>query len=104
MLEAAREAVSFAAGRERADLDRDRMLALALVRSVEVVGEAASQVSATCRAQYSSIPWREVISMRNRLIHAYFDVSLDTVWSTVIEDLPKLIAELEKIVGETTRE
>jgi uncharacterized protein with HEPN domain len=42
--------------------------------------------------------------MRNRLIHAYFDVSLDTVWSTVIEDLPKLIAELEKIVGETTRE
>ena len=97
MLEAAREAISFLTGRTRPGLDRDRMLTLALVRCVEVIGEAASRVSSETRAQYPNIPWTEMVGARNWLIHAYFDINLDRVWDTITDDLPRLIAELEKI-------
>ncbi len=98
MLDSGREAVSYAQGRQRTDLDQDRMLVHALVRCIEIIGEAASGVSAECRAEIATIPWSDIIGMRNRLIHAYFDVDLDLVWHTVKDDLAPLIAELEKIV------
>lgn len=79
------------AGRSREDLDANRMLALALVRSIEVIGEAGSQVSQEGRTEAPNIPWAEIVAMRNRLIHAYFDVNLDVVWQTVEEDLPQLM-------------
>ena len=101
MLDAAKEASSFIEGRQRGSLQKDRMLVNALVRSIEVIGEAASQVSADTRKQYATIPWSQVIGMRNRLIHAYFDVDNDRVWDTVTEDLPALIKELEKAVPPT---
>ena len=98
MLDATNEALTFIQGRIRADLDNDRMLVLSLVRELEIIGEAASKVSAATRSQNTSIPWQDITGMRNRLIHAYFDVDLDTVWSTVTKDLPVLKAELEKIL------
>ena len=98
MLDAANEALTFTKGRIRADLDNDRMLVLSLVRELEIIGEAASKVSQETRSQTSAVPWQDIIGMRNRLIHAYFDVDLDTVWSTVTKDLPFLKAELEKIL------
>ena len=98
MLDAAREAVSFAKGRTRADLDRDRMLVLSIVRSVEIIGEAASKITKESQAAHPTIPWAVIIGMRNRLIHAYFDVDLDRVWTTVQNDVPSLIVELEKFV------
>jgi len=64
------------------------------------VGEAAANVSNGCRENLPQIPWPNIIGMRNRLIHAYFDINLDILWKTVIEDLPSLIVELEKIVEE----
>lgn len=91
MVDAAREALSFIADRERGDLDADRMLALALVKSIEIVGEAGATVSPDGRAEVPDVPWREIVAMRNRLIHAYFDVNLDVVWTTVRNDLPPLI-------------
>jgi len=97
MLEAARDAVSFARGRTRQELDQDRMFAFALVRCIEVIGEAAARVSSETKAGYASIPWAHVIGMRNWLIHAYFDISLDRLWDTITDDLPPLIAELEKL-------
>ena len=66
--------------------------------NLKIIGEAASKVSADTRSQNTSIPWQDITGMRNRLIHAYFDVDLDTVWSTVTRDLPVLKAELEKIL------
>ena len=99
MLDAAREAVSFAAGRSRADLDTDRMLVLSLVKCLEIIGEAANTVSASYRDEHSEIPWLDIIGMRHRLIHAYYDVNLDIVWRTVIGDLPPLIASLGGIVS-----
>lgn len=95
MLDSAREAVDFAAGKNREDLDENRMLALALVRCIEIVGEAGARVSHEGRAEAPSLPWVEIVAMRNRLIHAYFDVNLDIVWQTVNEDLPPLINTLE---------
>ena len=88
MLGAADKALTFIQGRIRADLDNDRMLVLSLVRELEIIGEAASKVSADTRSQNTLIPWEDITGMRNRLIHAYFDVDLDIVWNTVTKDLP----------------
>ncbi len=74
------------------------MLTLSLVRCIEVVGEAASQISPAFREAHPNIPWPQIIGMRNRLIHAYFDVDLDRVWDTITDDLPPLIAALERLV------
>ena len=98
MLNAAREAMSFSAGRSRSDLDTDRMLALSLVKCLEITGEAASRVSMVYQDRHPEIPWLDIIGMRHRLIHAYYDVDLDTVWQTVTGDLPPLIVSLERIV------
>jgi len=97
MLDAAREAISFARGHNRDDLDRDRGLVLILVKEIEIIGEAASKISQDVREQMPNIEWRDVISMRNRLVHIYFDLNLNILWGTVQYDLPELIGELEKI-------
>lgn len=95
MLDAAREAMGFAEGRKRADLDSDRMLVLSLVKAIEIIGEAAYQVSETTRAQLVSIPWEDIVGMRHRLVHAYFDINLDILWRTLRDDLPALVTLLE---------
>ena len=101
MLAYASEAVALMRDRKRTDLDSDRTLGLAVLRCLEIVGEAASSVPAAMRRRHSSIPWRQIIGMRNRLIHGYDIVDYDIVWNTVCEDLPPLIAELEKIFSST---
>ena len=103
MLDAAREAVAFSAGRGPDDFRRDRVLTLALVKCIEIIGEAASRVSAETRAAHGGIPWSEAVAMRNRLVHGYFDVDLDRVWDTVVDDLARLVPELQRAVvaGET---
>lgn len=98
MLDAAREAVSFMRGRTRDDLDTDRQLVLALVKDIEIVGEAATRVTESTRRLLPEIPWERIVGMRNRLVHTYFDINLDIVWETVGQDLPALIALLEKAV------
>jgi len=96
MLDHARETVKMISGKRREDLNVDRMLELALVRLIEIIGEAAGRVSLEGRSRYPSIPWRDVVGMRNRLAHGYDRVDLDVLWDTVELDLPPLIAELEK--------
>ena len=98
MLDAAREAVAFARGRKRGDLDKDRQLLLALLKDVEIVGEAATQVTEPTRQRLPEIPWERIVGMRNRLVHAYFDINLDIVWTTVQGDLPELISLLEAAI------
>ncbi len=98
MLEAAREAVSFADGRVRKDLGTDRQLLLSLIKDIEIVGEAASQITDSTRKELSEIPWARIVAMRNRLVHAYFSINLDILWKTVREDLPNLIDQLDQIV------
>jgi uncharacterized protein with HEPN domain len=95
MLDMARKATDFVAGKTRTDLDTDEKLALALVRALEIIGEAANHVSPQVRSELPGIPWRQVIGMRNRIIHAYYDVNLDIVWETIRDDLPTVIAAVE---------
>jgi uncharacterized protein with HEPN domain len=99
MLDAAKEAQSYIVGKKRTDLDRNRMLVHSLVRCIEIVGEAAARVSAAGRSEIPSIPWPDIVTMRNRLIHAYFEINLDMVWDTVIDDIPPLIAAFQKVPG-----
>ncbi len=99
MLDNAQEAVSMIAGKDRSELQQNRMLELALVRLVEVVGEAAAKVEE--QSKYTSIPWFQIIGMRNRLIHGYDEVDLDILWDTIEIDLPPLVSELKRILGES---
>jgi uncharacterized protein with HEPN domain len=98
MLDAAREAVAFAEDHAREDLDSNQMLVRALSMSIGIIGEAASKVSADVQSAYPEVPWPQVIGMRNRIIHAYFEVNFDILWETVTDRIPELIEQLEGII------
>lgn len=85
---------TFIAGQSRADLDHDPKLLYALVRAIEVIGEAASRMSADGRSRMADVPWVAIIGMRNRLIHGYSDVDADIVWSTATDEIPALLPML----------
>jgi uncharacterized protein with HEPN domain len=95
MLDHAREAVDVMNGRTLDDLRTNRVLNLAIVRLLEIVGEAANRVSEQTQGEYPDMPWREIIAMRNRMIHGYDSVDMRIVWNVVMIDLPRLIAQLE---------
>jgi uncharacterized protein with HEPN domain len=98
ILDAANEATESARGRSVADLAIDRPFWHTLVHCLETIGEAAAQVSAESRGELPQLPWTKMIGIRNRLIHVYFDINSATIWQTVTDDLPPLIAELEKVL------
>jgi uncharacterized protein with HEPN domain len=95
----AQRALRFIQGQTRQDLDQNEMLAYALVRCLEIIGEAASQVTEPTRNHYPHLAWRQMIGMRNRLIHGYGNVNLDILWYTVVDVLPPLIIDLEQILS-----
>ena len=99
MCDAATEALAFTEGKSRGDLETDRQLVLALSKSIEIVGEAASKITVETKDQHADIPWAVIVGMRHRLIHGYYDVDLDRVWNTVANDLPPLVASLKKILA-----
>ena len=84
-------------GRDRGDLEADEMLRLALTKLVEIVGEAAKQVSPSGRAEFPDVPWSAAARTRDRLVHHYFDIDLDVLWKTVTGDLPALLALLPNL-------
>jgi uncharacterized protein with HEPN domain len=99
MLDHAREAHQLAIGRKREDLETDRLFHLAMTRLLEIVGEAAGRVSQPTRDQHPQIVWPQIVGLRNRLTHGYDQVDCDILWSIVQNDLPKLIAGLEEVLG-----
>ena len=104
IFDAARKAINFTSGRQRTDLDRDDMLQYALIHAIQVIGEAAARMTKDFQAQHPEIPWRVMAGMRNRIVHAYFDVDLDIVWQTATENLPSLMPDLEKLWKEVQRD
>ncbi len=98
MLINARKAVKFASGLSYEKFTQSDLHQNAILKSIEIIGEAASHVDAETRKAHSKMPWRQIIGMRNRLVHGYFEVSLIRVWDTVKQDLPELIAILEPLV------
>ena len=99
MLEHGREALALVRGVDRSSFQRDRILQLAVVRLLEIVGEAAPRTPETVRDQHPAVPWRRITGLRNRLVHAYDTVDLGIVWSILTGDLPDLVAQLEAILG-----
>jgi len=98
MIDATGSVEQFAAGRKRDDLDTDQMLLFAIVRAIEVIGEAASKVTNETQAASPEVPWASIVGMRNRLIHGYFDIDSDVVWKTVTEEIPDLRRSLKSLV------
>ena len=99
MLDHTEEAIALAAGRSPSDLESDRTFYLALLKLVEIVGEAATRVPDATQNEYPDIPWRLIIGTRNRLIHGYDAVDRDILWTIVTEDFPSLLPSLKRIVG-----
>ena len=99
ILDAAAEATAFIANLDPEDLAGNRLLLLALVKEIEIVGEAATQISEELRASSPQIPWAKIKGMRNRLIHAYSDVNVQLIWNTVVSDLPELTDALRRLLA-----
>lgn len=100
MRDAAQKAIQFAQSKTRNDLESDEMLALSLVKCIEILGEAASRITREKQNQFPQIPWAEIIGMRNRLVHAYFQINFDVVWDTVTQNLPVILPEIEKMIAD----
>ncbi len=98
MIDEAVEACKFVEGIAFEEFVKDNKTVRAVIRSIEVIGEAASKISMESRKKYSDVPWGKVIGMRNRLIHVYFDIDCTVIWKTVKENLPSLIKQLESIL------
>ena len=97
MLTHAQEAAALAGGKARADLDSDRLLNLALVRLLEIIGEAANHIPEDIQSRYPDIPWTQMRSIRNLLIHEYFGVDIDIIWQTITDDLPDLLKKITAV-------
>ena len=98
MLDSTEAIFSFAQGKKRADLDKDRQFLSAVLRELGILGEAANSITDKTKRRFPMIPWKEIVRMRNRLIHAYFDVSHDVVWSTICDYLPSFHQQIQQIV------
>ncbi len=98
MLDAAVDACQFIAGQTPNQIETDKMRLFAIIRCIEIIGEAASDISAELRLQAPEIPWKNIIAMRNRLIHGYFDVDTQIVWQTVTTRLPTLIGQIQALL------
>jgi len=96
--DSANKAVKFAEGKNINDLRNNDMLYLAILKSIEIIGEASNRISEETRMQFNNIPWREIIAMRNRLVHGYFDVDYEILWNVVERRLPELILNVKEIL------
>ena len=98
ILIAARKARSFVEGISRAEFGQSDLHQSAVIRALEVMGEAGRQISDSTREAHPEIPWEQMSGMRNRLLHEYFRVNVQTVWDTVQNDLPDIIRLIEPLV------
>ena len=101
MVDASQAAMKFVSGRQRDDLQTDQMLLFAVLRAIEVIGEAASKVSDEVRLANTDIPWKAIVGMRNRLIHAYFDVDTQMVWETIRVEIPGVLPHLQTLLDQS---
>jgi uncharacterized protein with HEPN domain len=98
ILIAARKAVKFVEGIDRNQFEDNEIIQNAVLRPLEIIGEASARVSKDFRKAHAEIPWREMVGLRNRLFHEYFRIDFGAVWDTLHKDLPKLIEVIEPLV------
>lgn len=97
ILSHAQKALKLIQSKTRTQLQKDTVLSLALIRLLEVIGEAATRLSKEFRSQHKEIPWRKIIDLRNLLIHEYDEIDLDIVWVILTRDLPVLTKQIKLI-------
>jgi uncharacterized protein with HEPN domain len=98
MLDMSRKAAALTEGIDRSNYDQDEALRLALTHLIQTIGEAAQRVSMDLKQAYPQIPWREMVGMRNRIVHDYLSIDEDVIWEVVQQDLPPLVSLLEEII------
>jgi len=103
ILSAAEKAIEFVTGMGPEDLEDDDRTEFAVIKALEIVGEAARRIPHSFRDSQPQIPWREMAAMRDKLVHDYFGVDLEVVWKTIHEDLPPLVAALQSLIDELQR-
>jgi uncharacterized protein with HEPN domain len=94
------ERIEAQAARGRSTFAGEELAQAAVIRWIEIIGEAARGVTAELREAYPEVPWRRMVAMRNVLIHGYFDIDVGLVWSVAENDLPKLAAQIRGIVDQ----
>jgi uncharacterized protein with HEPN domain len=99
ILESARTAIEYMRGKDWDNFSEDILLQDAVVRRLEIIGEAASRVSSETQEKYGYLPWHDMRGTRNKIIHEYDSIRLDVIWDIVHKDLPDLVKELEKIIS-----
>ena len=104
MLLAARDGVRFASELTFEQFESSRLQQYAVLKAIEIIGEAAAHISLETKNSHPDLPWTEIIGMRNRLVHGYFEVDIERVWGTVRNDLPRLISQIEPLVPPETEE
>jgi uncharacterized protein with HEPN domain len=97
ILESISKIEKFTSGYEYTTFESDEKTHEAVIRQIEVIGEAITHMEHDFRSKYPQIPWTSIIGMRNHLIHEYWDINLEDVWQTVIEDIPKLKTQINVI-------
>lgn len=102
IVEYARKAEGFLTGVSLEDFKANEEKVFAVIRALEVIGEAARKIPKSMRKQYPEVPWTEMTAMRNKLIHDYFGVNVEVIWRTVKEDLPSMSMAVKKMVQDLT--
>lgn len=98
MLDAAYAIRQFVTGKTFDDYTRDRLLRGAIERHIEIIGEAARNVSAPCREAHPEIPWRKIVAQRHVLAHEYGEVKHESIWRVATIHIPELIEQLEPLI------
>lgn len=99
ILESARAAMEYTHGKKWDEFKKDAMLQDAVVRRLEIIGEASNRVSTATQKKYDHLPWQAMKGTRNKIIHEYDSIELDIIWDIIEQDLPSLVSELEKIIS-----
>ena len=98
MLENSNRAIQFIEGMNFETFSNDEKTIYAVIRAVEIIGEATRNIPEEIRIKYPEIPWRDASNMRNKLVHRYFGINLEVIWQTLNEDLPMLANALQEII------
>ena len=102
IVEAADRIASYIEGMTRSAFEADQMRIDAVIRNLQIIGEAVKKIPGSIRERYPNIPWQEIAALRNRVTHVYFDVNLDITWDVVQFELPMLKAQIQQILKERT--
>lgn len=98
ILDAINQIQSYTTDLSYQEFSRDRLVQDGVIRQLEIIGEACRYVSDDFRAQHPDLPWTQIIGLRNRLVHAYFDINLGIIWDIVQADIPTLKTRIGRIL------